>query len=80
MYFMANSGVPVSIVKFIAEAHIQEDMAKADIIAASTIILLNLYFCSQHYGIFVSGSSRIDVTFTKCFSLCIDSLLAFEYF
>ncbi len=49
---MANSGVPVGIVKFIAEAHIQEDMAKARSIITMSIgitALLNLLICIVLY-------------------------------
>ena len=49
---MANSGVPVGIVKFIAEAHIQEDMTKARSIITMSIgitALLNFFICIVLY-------------------------------
>lgn len=49
---MANSGVPVGIVKFIAEAHVQSDMAKARSIITMSIgitAVLNLLICVVLY-------------------------------
>lgn len=49
---MANSGVPVGIVKFIAEAHVQSDMLKARSIITMSIgitALLNLLICIVLY-------------------------------
>ena len=49
---MANSGVPVGIVKFIAEAHVQTDMQKARSIITMSIgitALLNLAICIVLY-------------------------------
>jgi O-antigen/teichoic acid export membrane protein len=49
---MANSGVPVGIVKFIAEAHVKSDMAKARAIITMSIgitALLNFLICVVLY-------------------------------
>lgn len=49
---MANSGVPVGIVKFIAEAHVKKDMMQARSIVTMSIIittLLNFLICTVLY-------------------------------